>query len=94
MKIFGLFDVEIRIIKKFMDYSIRKLVKWGVCLLRGSFDLENVSVWRSGPTSSISKGSFDLENGSVWPLGSTYSIANVLTSMKSFSIFDGGISDH
>ncbi|KAG5598315.1 hypothetical protein H5410_029685 [Solanum commersonii] len=28
-----------------MDYSTRKLTKWAVYLLRGSFDLENRPFW-------------------------------------------------
>ena len=40
---FGIFDVEIRITQKMVCYSTRKSSKWGVCSLRGSFDLPNGS---------------------------------------------------
>ena len=42
-KIFGIFDIGIRISQKMVCYSTRKLSKWGVCSLRGSFDLPNGS---------------------------------------------------
>ena len=35
---FGIFDVGIRITQKMVCYSTRKSLKWGVCLLWGSFD--------------------------------------------------------
>ncbi|KAG5588774.1 hypothetical protein H5410_049208 [Solanum commersonii] len=46
---------ELWITKKSIDYSTQKLTKWGVALLRGSFDLENGSFSLRGPTSSIAK---------------------------------------
>ncbi|KAG5576311.1 hypothetical protein H5410_056445 [Solanum commersonii] len=89
--------LEIRITKRSMDYSTRKLEKWV-----GSFDLENGPVFSSGPTNSTAKitkrfadytqksaksgvcllwGSFDLENRSIFPSGPTSSIAKVLTDV-------------
>ncbi|KAG5572582.1 hypothetical protein H5410_062348 [Solanum commersonii] len=72
------------ITKKSMDYSTRKSAKWGVCLLRGSFDLENRPVWLSGPTVSIAKGSFDLKNGQVWTSRPIGSISKVLTDIHEY----------
>jgi len=46
---------EFQINKKYMDYSTRKLAKWGVYLLWGTFDLQNGTFWPCGLTGSIAK---------------------------------------
>jgi len=46
---------EFQINKKYMDYSTRKLAKWGVYLLWGTFDLQNGTFWPRGLTRSIAK---------------------------------------
>ncbi|KAG5576316.1 hypothetical protein H5410_056450 [Solanum commersonii] len=52
--------LEIRITKRSMDYSTRKLAKWVVYQLQGSFHLENGSVCPSGLTFSIAKVLMDV----------------------------------
>ena len=49
-----------RITKKIVYYSTRKLSKWDVCTLQGSFDLENGLDWLSGKTVCIDKVLMDL----------------------------------
>jgi len=44
-----------------MDYSTRKSAKWGVCLLRVTFDLENGPFWPWRPTGSIGKVLTDVQ---------------------------------
>jgi len=44
-----------------MDNSIRKSAKWGIYLLRGSFDLENGPFWPWGPTVTIEKVLTDIQ---------------------------------
>jgi len=46
---------EFQITKKSMNYSTRKLDKWGVYLLWGTFDLCNGKFWSCGPTDSRAK---------------------------------------
>ena len=43
-------------------YSTQKLSKWGVCTLRGSFDLENGWDWLVDPTGCIHKVLTDVHN--------------------------------
>ena len=54
-KKFGIFDVGIRITQKMVCYSTRKSSKWGVCSLRGLFDLPNGSKKPLWPTVCIDK---------------------------------------
>ena len=49
------FDVGIWITQSVVCYSIRKSSKWGVCSLRGSFDLQNGSDGLWGTTRCIEK---------------------------------------
>ncbi|KAG5576371.1 hypothetical protein H5410_056505 [Solanum commersonii] len=46
---------QIRITKRYMDYSTQKSPKQGVYPLRGPFDLENGLFYPSGPIGSIAK---------------------------------------
>jgi len=46
---------EFQFNKKTMDYSTWKSAKWGVCLLWGTFDLQNGTFGPLGLTSSITK---------------------------------------
>ncbi|KAG5576341.1 hypothetical protein H5410_056475 [Solanum commersonii] len=79
---------EIWITKRSIDYSTRKLAKWGAYLFWGSFDLENGPICPSRETGCNAK----------WPIFSfqpTDSIAKVLTeSKKNFSKKDIGNPDH
>ena len=54
-KKFGIFDVGIQITQKMVCYSTWKSLKWGVCTLWGSFDLQNGSNGPWGPTRCIDK---------------------------------------
>ena len=64
-KKFGIFEVEIRITQKMVCYSTRKSSKWGVCSLRGSFDLPNWADKLWWPTVCIEKVLTDVHEN-IW----------------------------
>ena len=53
--LFCIFNVGIQITQKMVCNSTRKSSKWGVCSLRGTFDLQNGSDRPWGPTGCIDK---------------------------------------
>ena len=62
---FGIFDVGIRITQKMVCYRTQKSSKWGVCSLRGSFDLPNESDKPWWPTVCIDKVLTDVHE-KIW----------------------------
>ena len=60
IKFFGIFYVGVWITQKMVCYSTRKSSKWGVCVLRGLFDLQNGLDWMYGPTGCIDEVLMDV----------------------------------
>ena len=64
-KKFCIFDIGIRITQKMVCYSTQKSSKWGVCSLRGLFDLPNWSDKPWWPTICIDKVLTDVHE-KIW----------------------------